>query len=163
MDSYSLADAKAHLSELINRVENGETVEITRRGKLVARLTPPERQLKKVDVDALRRLTARHTPFLNGLGGFAFMGFFKCSVASPWQDWHMLPSASFFAPWAVSVMEVCWSSWQFAQMGVVTDALGAADILFASCCACAGTIDPMAHKAANRKRSAGLNRICSPR
>jgi prevent-host-death family protein len=59
MDSYSLADAKAHLSELISRVENGETVEITRRGKLVARLTPPERPLKKVDVNALRQLAAR--------------------------------------------------------------------------------------------------------
>ncbi len=70
MDSYSLADAKAHLSELINRVENGETVEITRRGKLVARLTPPERPLKKVDVDALRRLTARHTPQKQGAGEF---------------------------------------------------------------------------------------------
>jgi prevent-host-death family protein len=70
MDSYSLADAKAHLSELINRVENGETVEITRRGKLVARLTPPGRQLKKVDVDALRRLTARHTLQRQGAGEF---------------------------------------------------------------------------------------------
>jgi prevent-host-death family protein len=59
MDSYSLADAKAHLSELINRVESGETVEITRRGKLVARLTPPEQPRKKVDVDALRALAAR--------------------------------------------------------------------------------------------------------
>ena len=58
MDSYSITNAKAHLSELINRVENGETVEITRHSKPVAQLTPPERLLKKVDVDALRRLTA---------------------------------------------------------------------------------------------------------
>jgi prevent-host-death family protein len=59
MDSYSLAEAKAHLSELIDRAESGETVEITRRGKRAARLIPPEKTLKKVDVDALRRLTAR--------------------------------------------------------------------------------------------------------
>ncbi len=59
MDSYSLADAKARLSELIDKVEAGETVEITRRGKPAARLVPPERQLEKVDVDALRRLRAR--------------------------------------------------------------------------------------------------------
>lgn len=58
MDSYSLADAKAHLSELIDRVEAGETVEITRRGKLVARLSAPEKKLKPVDVDALERLAA---------------------------------------------------------------------------------------------------------
>ena len=58
MDSYSLADAKAHLSELVDRVEAGETVEITRRGKLVARLSAPEKKLKPVDVDALERLAA---------------------------------------------------------------------------------------------------------
>lgn len=59
MDSYSLADAKAHLSELIDRVEGGETVEITRRGKLVARISPPERKLKPIDIDKLRQLTER--------------------------------------------------------------------------------------------------------
>ena len=56
MDSYSLADAKAHLSELVDRAEAGETVEITRRGKLVAKLTPPERPRKPIDWDALDRL-----------------------------------------------------------------------------------------------------------
>jgi prevent-host-death family protein len=59
MDSFSLADAKARLSELVDRVEAGETVEITRRGKLVARLAPAARKLEKVDVDALERLAAR--------------------------------------------------------------------------------------------------------
>ncbi|MEP7351285.1 MAG: type II toxin-antitoxin system prevent-host-death family antitoxin [Sphingorhabdus sp.] len=58
MESYSIADAKAHLSDLIDRVEAGETVEITKRGKLVARVTPAGKELKKVDVDALRRLAA---------------------------------------------------------------------------------------------------------
>lgn len=57
MDSYSLADAKARLSELVARAEAGETVEITRRGKPVARVVPTERKLEKVDVDRLRRLT----------------------------------------------------------------------------------------------------------
>lgn len=59
MDSYSLADAKARLSELVDKVEAGGTVEITRRGKPAARLVPPEKQLKKIDVEALRRLTAK--------------------------------------------------------------------------------------------------------
>jgi prevent-host-death family protein len=62
MDSYSIAEAKAHLSELIDRVEAGESVEITKRGKLVARVTPPVRKLTKIDVDALRKLTASQTP-----------------------------------------------------------------------------------------------------
>jgi prevent-host-death family protein len=58
MGSYSIADAKAHLSELIDRVEAGETVEITRRGKLVAKIEPTQKPKKRVDVGALRRLAA---------------------------------------------------------------------------------------------------------
>lgn len=70
MDSYSLADAKARLSELIDRVEAGETVEITRRGKLVARITPPVKRRKPIDVDALRRLSASLTFQKQGAGEF---------------------------------------------------------------------------------------------
>lgn len=58
MDAYNLAEAKAHLSALVDRVESGETVEIMRRGRPVARLTPIERPKEPIDVDALRRLTA---------------------------------------------------------------------------------------------------------
>jgi prevent-host-death family protein len=36
----SLAHAKAHLSELLNTVESGEEVMITRHGRPVARLVP---------------------------------------------------------------------------------------------------------------------------
>lgn len=36
--SISVAEAKAHLSEILDRVEAGEEVVITRRGKAVARL-----------------------------------------------------------------------------------------------------------------------------
>jgi prevent-host-death family protein len=57
MDSVGLAEAKARLSELIARVVEGETVEITRRGKPVARITPVERSRKPIDVEALRALT----------------------------------------------------------------------------------------------------------
>lgn len=41
MDDVALFDAKNRLSELINRVEAGEEIAITRRGKIVARLVPP--------------------------------------------------------------------------------------------------------------------------
>ena len=58
MDSYSLADAKARLSELVSRAEAGETVEITRRGRSVARLVPAEKKLKPIDLEALDRLRA---------------------------------------------------------------------------------------------------------
>ncbi len=58
MEEVTVAEAKAHLSELIERAERGEPVRITRRGKLVARLTGVERQIKPIDLDALRALTA---------------------------------------------------------------------------------------------------------
>lgn len=58
MDRINLSDAKAHLSELIDRVERGEEIEIIRRGKLVARISPPERPKRGIDVEALRALTA---------------------------------------------------------------------------------------------------------
>lgn len=59
MDGMSLADAKAHLSELVDRAEAGETVEITRRGRLAARLVPAQTPRVPIDVDALAALTAR--------------------------------------------------------------------------------------------------------
>ena len=40
MGTVNLVEAKAHLSELIDQVEAGETVQILRRGKLVAQLVP---------------------------------------------------------------------------------------------------------------------------
>jgi prevent-host-death family protein len=58
MEEVTVAEAKAHLSELIERAERGEPVRITRRGKLVARLTGIERRPKPIDLDALRALTA---------------------------------------------------------------------------------------------------------
>ena len=62
MDTISLADAKAHLSELIDRVEAGGTVDITRRGKPVARLTAVIRPRKPIDAALLQSLTASMPP-----------------------------------------------------------------------------------------------------
>ncbi|MCW1429020.1 type II toxin-antitoxin system Phd/YefM family antitoxin [Novosphingobium sp. JCM 18896] len=59
MESISLAEAKAHLSELIDRAEAGESIEITRRGKPVARLTGAATPRKAIDAEALYALTAR--------------------------------------------------------------------------------------------------------
>jgi prevent-host-death family protein len=56
MDRINLADAKSHLSEIIDRVEAGETIEITRRGKAAAQLRPLDTPRQKIDVEALRRL-----------------------------------------------------------------------------------------------------------
>lgn len=58
MDAINLADAKAHLSELVDRVEAGDSIDITRRGKPVARLTAVARPRKPIDVALLQTLTA---------------------------------------------------------------------------------------------------------
>jgi len=52
MEEVTIAEAKAHLSELIERAARGEPVRITRRGKPVARLTGVERQAKPIDFNA---------------------------------------------------------------------------------------------------------------
>ena len=62
MASVNLAEAKAHLSELLNRVEAGETVEILRHGKPVAQLVPVKTRKKPVDVARLKALTASMKP-----------------------------------------------------------------------------------------------------
>lgn len=57
METVSLADAKARLSELVDRVEAGDAVTITRRGKAVAVITAIKPPRKPIDVAALRALT----------------------------------------------------------------------------------------------------------
>ena len=58
MNAIGLADAKAQLSELIDRVEAGDSIEITRRGKPVARLTAAAEPRKRIDLALLHALTA---------------------------------------------------------------------------------------------------------
>lgn len=61
MERINLADAKARLSEIVDRVEAGESIEIVRRGKPAARLVPPEkaRDWQPIDVSMLERLQAQ--------------------------------------------------------------------------------------------------------
>ena len=58
MTIVKLAEAKARLSELIDRVESGETVSITRHGKAVAQLVAAKPERKPINMAALRALTA---------------------------------------------------------------------------------------------------------
>ena len=53
METMSLAEAKAQLSRLIDRVEAGEEVVITRHGRPVARLTVAEQPKKPLDLNVL--------------------------------------------------------------------------------------------------------------
>jgi prevent-host-death family protein len=54
--SVSVAQAKARLSEILARVESGEEVVITRRGKAVARICPEHRPKKVLDLRAIDRV-----------------------------------------------------------------------------------------------------------
>ncbi|MDP3548674.1 MAG: type II toxin-antitoxin system prevent-host-death family antitoxin [Phreatobacter sp.] len=57
MPTVNLADAKARLSELVDRAEAGDTIDIARRGKTVARLTPAPAPRKAVNAAALAAVT----------------------------------------------------------------------------------------------------------
>lgn len=51
MSTVTLAEAKSHLSHLLDQVEAGEEVVITRRGQPVARISPvakPKRPIKSL-------------------------------------------------------------------------------------------------------------------
>jgi prevent-host-death family protein len=62
MSTVNLADAKAHLSELVDRVQAGDTIDITRCGQPVARLTAVARPRKRIDLAMLEALTAAMLP-----------------------------------------------------------------------------------------------------
>jgi prevent-host-death family protein len=58
MDPIGIYDAKVKLSELIERVEAGEEVVITKRGKAVARLVPAEVPRRKSAARAAKHIRA---------------------------------------------------------------------------------------------------------
>jgi prevent-host-death family protein len=66
MTQHSIADAKAHLSDLIDRALGGEGVVITRHGRPVVELRPvqpPPRRVSAADLDwlAARRVSGNFT------------------------------------------------------------------------------------------------------
>jgi prevent-host-death family protein len=70
MQTISLAEAKARLSELVERASQGESISITRRGKPVARLMPAEAPGKPFDIEALRELRRLSPPQKESAGEF---------------------------------------------------------------------------------------------
>lgn len=70
MSTVNLAEAKAHLSELVGQVAKGETVNILRRGKPVAQLTGVKSPRKPIDLSSLRAVTEDMTPHAEGTGAF---------------------------------------------------------------------------------------------
>lgn len=59
--TVSVAEAKAHLSELLDAVEQGEHVQITRRGRPVADMVPKTRTRESITMDFFAELTAGMT------------------------------------------------------------------------------------------------------
>lgn len=55
--TVNIADAKAHLSELVEQAAAGGTVVLTRRGKPIARMSSLDRPRKPIDAELLRTLT----------------------------------------------------------------------------------------------------------
>ena len=58
MVTVNLARAKARLSELLDKVEEGQEVVITRRGRAVAHLSPAARPQKPLPLGELARFRA---------------------------------------------------------------------------------------------------------
>ena len=58
MDTVNLAQAKARLSELLDKVEAGQEVLITRRGKAVAYLSPAVRPRRPLPLQELAEFRA---------------------------------------------------------------------------------------------------------
>ena len=57
MRRVSLADARAHLSELVEQAAAGNPVCIMRRGKPIAQIIAADVPRKRIDVSALRAMT----------------------------------------------------------------------------------------------------------
>ena len=58
MERIGIYDARARLSELIERVQSGEEVVLTRHGEPVARLVPEKAQRKRSRAAAVTRIRA---------------------------------------------------------------------------------------------------------
>ncbi len=69
MDGVTLAEAEAHLSELVSRAEAGEMIDICRDGKAVVRLVPVARR-QPIDAALLRAITSKMTPQDESAGDF---------------------------------------------------------------------------------------------
>ena len=59
MVTVSLVEAKAHLSKLLDKVEGGETIVITRHGKVVANITAAEQTKRPIPFKELAEFRAR--------------------------------------------------------------------------------------------------------
>jgi prevent-host-death family protein len=57
MKTVNLAEAKAHLSELVELASAGDAIQILRRGKPVAQIIAAKKPRQPIDVAMLKRVT----------------------------------------------------------------------------------------------------------
>jgi prevent-host-death family protein len=62
MNTVNLSEAKARLSELVDRAAGGESICIMRHGKPVAQISAVQRPRKRIDAAALLAMTEKITP-----------------------------------------------------------------------------------------------------
>jgi prevent-host-death family protein len=60
MATYSLSEARAHLAEIVTKVENGDDVTITRHGRPVAYVVTPERWVQQKRLAELEQAHELH-------------------------------------------------------------------------------------------------------
>ena len=70
MFTTGITAAKARLGELVKRAKAGETIRITRRGKLVAEIVGITKPRKAIDLKTLQAFTANMPPQPEGAGDF---------------------------------------------------------------------------------------------
>jgi prevent-host-death family protein len=69
MKTVGAYEAKTHFAELLRKVENGETVIVTRHGQPVARLSPMDKEADDVAaaMEEIHRFRREHRPTLGGI------------------------------------------------------------------------------------------------
>jgi prevent-host-death family protein len=70
MGVVSIAEAKAHLSELVDRAVAGEPVQITRRGKPIAQIIAVPTPREPIDIEALKAMTDKMPMQTESAGDF---------------------------------------------------------------------------------------------
>jgi prevent-host-death family protein len=59
-------EAKTRFSEILRKVDAGERFSVTRRGRTIAQIIPPEPEIKPVPEDVIQRLM---NPAISGISG----------------------------------------------------------------------------------------------
>lgn len=114
-----VAEAKAHLSELLKAVEAGEVISITRRGEPVATLAGAKRPRKPLDLDWLRRHDRGHAGARGRLRDFRSPDAGRGPLLMLYLDTSVHLGIAQAAGAELCTRDVC-QAWAGAVLGVAT-------------------------------------------